>query len=941
MTVGVVVTAASRLPRRPSAEPGPYPACVDKARLRFLFGAVPAVVPGDEDGRAALMRADGRGGAADPSLRLVVANQILDGDPPATWDTVQRLLGRGIGRHDVMDQLVRTLRPFVDGALHDQRRFDSQEYTAALARLPLPDRAAVLETYLDVARAHVTIGADELEELVAARLGLDPDDPMTEQLLDDTDRAVMEDPGSPVSMLPPDIVVHVPALMDGIVLTHRLSAAEKAEDFLDLDNDLAGFRRCPNPRVDAGPLHVDDPGGADPVSWDGPLDWLSDLVPGALLAVRATADGELTISVLDAEPTAPPGLVEAVRAAYDAEVEEPWLPVSAEDLVLQMLHRDRTAFARPRPPLTELAAAAGLERRGVLFAHDESVWKAADDIHRLHRLMDQVGPGQRGLAAMEAFELVSEESDNPASLRRALDLLTDPEILVAVTDELLGPGGDGRSAEDPGRVTALVALADRLCAAARSASRTAVAGWVAAVAAERDGRVLDAESHLRAASRAGAGWPFVEDRLAWYESDRGDAAAALRLLLAAGAPGDDTDVVAVRPFAAAESPELGRNQPCWCGSGRKYKHCHLGKPAAVPLPERVGWLYHKAIAYLERRGGAAPAAMELAASVLAGDTEAVEEVVSDPLVVDVVLHEGGWLAQFLADRGPLLPPDEAMLAASWLLVERTVHEVLQVRPGAGLTVRDMRTGDRIDVAERTASRTATGGELLCARVVPDGVGHQFVGAVFTVPPGRERDLLALLDGRDGLGLLAWMAAASAPPVITSTDGDPLVACTAVLQVPPAAATMLDERYEPNDTGWASVGAGGLLLGALELDGVELTVRTLTEARMDQLIADLAAELPGSSLVFEDRREPPADDQVRADPIHLDARDVEELQDRFERRWCDEEVPALDGLTPRAAVADPTRRADVVRLIASFPEIDPATGMFGLRPPRLRELLQLD
>ena len=24
-------------------------------------------------------------------------------------------------------------------------------------------------------------------------------------------------------------------------------------------------------------------------------------------------------------------------------------------------------------------------------------------------------------------------------------------------------------------------------------------------------------------------------------------------------------------------PRLGRNDPCWCGSGKKYKRCHLGK----------------------------------------------------------------------------------------------------------------------------------------------------------------------------------------------------------------------------------------------------------------------------------------------------------------------------------------------------------------------------
>ena len=24
-----------------------------------------------------------------------------------------------------------------------------------------------------------------------------------------------------------------------------------------------------------------------------------------------------------------------------------------------------------------------------------------------------------------------------------------------------------------------------------------------------------------------------------------------------------------------ECPKLGRNDPCWCGSGKKYKRCHM------------------------------------------------------------------------------------------------------------------------------------------------------------------------------------------------------------------------------------------------------------------------------------------------------------------------------------------------------------------------------
>jgi hypothetical protein len=40
-------------------------------------------------------------------------------------------------------------------------------------------------------------------------------------------------------------------------------------------------------------------------------------------------------------------------------------------------------------------------------------------------------------------------------------------------------------------------------------------------------------------------------------------------------------VRAVEPFRYA-APKIGRNDPCWCGSGKKYKRCHLGKDAPTP-----------------------------------------------------------------------------------------------------------------------------------------------------------------------------------------------------------------------------------------------------------------------------------------------------------------------------------------------------------------------
>jgi preprotein translocase subunit SecA len=56
----------------------------------------------------------------------------------------------------------------------------------------------------------------------------------------------------------------------------------------------------------------------------------------------------------------------------------------------------------------------------------------------------------------------------------------------------------------------------------------------------------------------------------------GAAAAAPGPAPPAGAPrpartgGDDAAVKTVR----RDEPKLGRNDPCFCGSGKKYKKCH-------------------------------------------------------------------------------------------------------------------------------------------------------------------------------------------------------------------------------------------------------------------------------------------------------------------------------------------------------------------------------
>jgi len=388
------------------------------------------------------------------------------------------------------------------------------------------------------------------------------------------------------------------------------------------------------------------------------------------------------------------------------------------------------------------------------------------------------------------------------------------------------------------------------------------------------------------AEKADPEHPLIIDRLAWYAADRGDAARAVRLWgRLEASPAIAQDLAEVEPFAQSgpgAGAEPGRNDPCWCGSGRKYKQCHRGELPRPPLPDRVGWLCRKAVSFLERRMDLTEDdvyAIAAARALDPDDVQSLMEAFGDPLVIDLALTEDGWFEEFLAQRGPLLPDDEALLAQSWLLVERTVYEVVDVDPGRRLTVRDLRTGDRLDVRERSLSGEVRPGELVCARAVPDGETHQIVGGVFGVAPGTEATVLALLDDGDAIDIAAYVAFLHQPPSIRLPDGT-------VRRVD----ELIDEWRSDGDDDGDGDGDGDLL--------------DPNDPEVARILAD-----------------------------HLEA---------MERRWCDEPVPALGGRTPRECADDPTRRPELERLITSFERLDermPAGGV-TFRPDRLRELLGL-
>jgi tetratricopeptide (TPR) repeat protein len=540
------------------------------------------------------------------------------------------------------------------------------------------------------------------------------------------------------------------------------------------------------------------------------------------------------------------------------------------------------------------------------------------------------------------------ESKSADTVRAVLPTLAEPAVAEAVLAETVAASSDGAGA--------LGLFAESLEPLAPRSARPALR-WLRGKAHERLGDVTRAEADYQAAESLDPKWPLALIDLARYASDRGDAARGLALLRRAGAPPDDTMVELLERFQVEPRDDIGRNDPCWCGSGRKYKKCHLNREQ-LPLEERAAWLYQKAATFLAD-GPWGIEALDVAKvrSQHSDDQFALLDALErDPLVTDAVLFEGGVFTEFVRTRGALLPDDERLLADQWLLVDRSVYEVEQVRRGEGCTVRDLRTGDVHRVRERSGSRQLKVGALICARVVPVGTTMQIFGGIEPVELRERDELVALLDAKpDPVDLVSFLTGRFAPPVLQNTEGEPLVLCEVTLRTddPAALIAALDETYRRDADGleWVDVTEAGdfePVRATLRLDAHELTVSTNSEARADRVLDTLHALDTTLTVVTQTRqsaREAAA--LAAASPFERSAAtpatpEVAAVLDQFirdyERKWLDEPIPALAGHTPRQAAADPTRRGDLVRLLDSFPSDQNNPGV--MNPDRLRNALDL-
>jgi hypothetical protein len=275
-----------------------------------------------------------------------------------------------------------------------------------------------------------------------------------------------------------------------------------------------------------------------------------------------------------------------------------------------------------------------------------------------------------------------------------------------------------------------------------------------------------------------------------------------------------------------------RNDPCPCGSGKKYKRCCL-----------LNQLISQDRLWTRQREPSDDLTRDMMRFAARKFGTQIEEAWQDfnmtdlpDALVDRSTEDQIFMPYFLFQWDPLAPSRRSGALGNggvvlrWYMLERanrlteterlflhqattqpvSFHEVLENKPGVGMTLRDVMIGSESQVVEHSASGMLRPGDIVYAQVW-NLTGLAILGccAPLCIPPGRKADVIALrkklqkraarknrdLAAEDliryaedvRMTYLNIRDSLYAPPQLCNTDGDPLEFNTLTFHIESAEA----------------------------------------------------------------------------------------------------------------------------------------------------------
>jgi len=423
--------------------------------------------------------------------------------------------------------------------------------------------------------------------------------------------------------------------------------------------------------------------------------------------------------------------------------------------------------------------------------------------------------------------------------------------------------------------------------------------------------------------------------------------------------------------------KLGRNDPCPCGSGLKYKRCCLAKRAAAPFTQEervsaVGKLRDFADEELGPEDDEAydafygPWRDDERFEALGGEWMELSESVYDMwFFLDRAVDGRRRAVDVFLDRDPPLSAGERRYLELARETSLRLYEVEDAAPGTSVTLRDVAAGTRLVVHERLGSRTMDRHALVAARVMPRGAsGQPEIEAGFLHIPDLIREAVVSQlaahresyrrekRGSDEKGFdeaappfvhEAWMSCLIDPPLprLKNMDGDDISITRVRFEVadPDGLEAALDgaqdvAREEEGKAAWLWSGKGPrgepIVPGRIACSGQSLQLecnsaprgergRAMIEALAGERARHLSTSHESVAMAVRDglRSDEPAAEA--ASGLSREAQEALTLDAlaRHYRTWLDEPVPALSDRTPREAARDEALRPKLIGLIGQL------------------------
>jgi hypothetical protein len=442
--------------------------------------------------------------------------------------------------------------------------------------------------------------------------------------------------------------------------------------------------------------------------------------------------------------------------------------------------------------------------------------------------------------------------------------------------------------------------------------------------------------------------------------------------------------------------KIGRNDPCFCWSGKKYKKCCLEKREAGPLavsPDTGSFTSEERASAIQKllkfaSGPEFIADRDIGERLFWGgrledrtdeEIRRVEELPQTDVnfntwfLYDMDVDNEQTVADFfLAREGGRLTAGEAAYLKAAAKTHFRLYEVERVESDQGFRLKDLWTGESLQVAERAATRSFVQWDLMATRLMNLGAdGWVSDGGIYDYPPRAKEPLLRALrsehkrfqrnfPGRDDaaffkrIGMffnhwwLDWVVFPPFPKMVTP-EGDEMVFTKAHFDIEDADRLLISlearpdlEKIEPEAYGWReAIPDGQRSLGTFTIKENRLILETVSKERAERG-RRLLEEIAGASVRYRLTEYQDPEQAIKASegreiktqnpiPEEIQAPLLKKFLDDHYRKWLDEELPALSYRTPRHAVKLKTFRPKVIDLLKSMENMEARAATRGKTP----------